>query len=161
MRILLLSILCLFLAACASKPKNEIISVEIKEIKARYMVAEDFRRISEYLTGPEHQGRRVIIRTDNDERNGFYFTLILDKNLRKFPRGTVIIGEFHTPNSLDPETHTFDLPNKLPRTKQVFVGLTGAEWPYDSTAVPAAWRFTIQDPNGNVLAVDESYLWRL
>ncbi|MEM8867243.1 MAG: hypothetical protein AAGC73_03155 [Verrucomicrobiota bacterium] len=161
MRIFLLSILCLTLAGCASKPKEAITSVEIKEVKARSMQTEDFKRITEYLTGPEHQGKRVIIRTDPDARDGFYFTLVLDTKLRKLPRGTLIIGEFHTPNSLDPETHTFALPNKLPKTKQVFVGLTGENWAYDESAVPAAWRFTIQGPNGEVMAVDESYLWRL
>jgi hypothetical protein len=80
--------------------------------------------------------------------------------VRDLPQGTVIEGEFFTPHSQDAQTHTFTLPSKRPKTKEIFIGLTGADWPVKD-AVPAAWRFTIKDANGDTLETEQSYLWSL
>lgn len=117
-------------------------------------------RISEYWNGTEKLGKRLVIRTDPQVRDGYYFTLVLDKKVRKLPRGTVIVGEFYTPFSPDARTYEFTLPSKRPRTKEVFVGLTGADWPKDGGAA-SAWRFTIKDANENILAEEQSYLWSM
>lgn len=160
MRYLFLALIGLALAGCASTPDEAISSVEIKEIKPRYIPEENFMRISEYWSGAENTGNRVIIRTDPEVRDGFYFTLVLDEKVRALPRGTVITGEFYTPVSTDVQTHDFLLPNKLPKTREIFVGLTGADWPEEG-GVPGAWRFTIKDANGKQLAQKKSYLWGL
>ena len=127
----------------------------------RYMKAQQFVRIGEYLTGVEKQGDRVILRTTPEVRDGFYFTLVLDEKLRRLPQGVAIEGEFLTPKSLDVQKHTFNLPNKRPKTKEVFVGLTGEDWPYDDSRMPTAWRFTIKDANGKILGSAQSYLWSI
>lgn len=161
MRILVLVLLSLFCISCASTRKAEpITSVDIVEIKPRYIETEQFKRISEYLTGAENQGDRIILRTDSEQRAGFYFTLILDQNVRNLPAGTVIVGEFFTPKSADLQEHTFTLPSKRPKTKEIFIGLTGEDWP-EKEAVPSAWRFTIKDANGTILETEKSYLWSL
>lgn len=160
MRTLLLAILSLTLIGCASTPKEPVQAVTIKEIKPRYMEEEQFKRISEYWSGTEKLGKRVILRTDPNVRDGYYFTLILDKKLRKLPKGTIIVGEFFTPVSSDMQTHEFVLPSKRPKTKEVFVGLTGEDWP-EAGGTAGAWRFTIQDANGNVLGERQSYLWSM
>lgn len=135
-------------------------SVDILDIKPRYMEDEDFKRAAEYLTGKENLGNRVIIRTDRTQRDGYYFVLILDEQVRDLPPGTYIEGEFYTPKSLDAQEHTFELPSKLPRSKEIFIGLTGEDWPVKS-AIPSAWRFTIKNSNGDVLAKEKSYLWSM
>lgn len=160
MRHLLLALIGLALAGCASTPDEPIRSVEIKEIKPRYIAEENFKRISEYWSGAENLGNRVILRSDPEVREGFYFTLVLDEKVRDLPRGTIITGEFYTPVSTDLQTHEFRLPNKLPKTKEVFVGLTGADWP-EPGGVPGAWRFTIKDANGKLLTQKQSYLWSM
>lgn len=160
MRLLLHALLISLLAGCASTPKSAFTSVEIEEIKPRYIKEEQFKRISEYLTGKENTSGRVIIRSTLDERAGYYFTLILDEQVRALPKGTVIVGEFFTPISVEKQTHEFALPNKRARTKEVFVGLTGEDWPSEG-GVPSAWKFTIKDPNGKVLGQKQSYLWSL
>lgn len=160
MRPFLLALIGLALAGCASTPNRAVNSVEIKEIKPRYIPEENFKRIGEYWTGAENQGTRVILRSDPEVRSGFYFTLVLDEKLRRLPRGTIITGDFYTPVSPDPQSHDFALPNKLPKTKEVFVGLTGEDWP-EPGGVPGAWRFTIKDANGKVLAQKQSYLWSM
>jgi hypothetical protein len=160
MRSFLFALLSLALVGCASAPKSTLSSVGIKEIKPRYMEETQFKRISEYWSGSEHQGNRLILRSDPAVRDGYYFTLILDEKIRRLPKGTVVVGEFYTPKSVELQTHEFMLPSKRPKTKEIFVGLTGEDWP-TAGGVPGAWRFTIKDPNGAVLAERQSYLWSM
>jgi len=158
MRILILVLFCLLCSSCASTKKPVLTSVAILDIKPRYIEAETFKRAAEYLTGKENLGNRVIVRTDNKERAGYYFVLILDERVRDLPAGSTIKGEFYTPISLDAQEHTFELPSKLPKSKEIFIGLTGQDWP-NQTATPAAWRFTIMNSNGEVLGTKKSFLW--
>jgi len=160
MRFFLLA-LCLLLSACASTERQEpLTSVEILEIKPRYIPEQSFMRVGEYMTGKEVTGDRVIIRSQPGQRSGYYFTLVLDEKVRRLPSGTVIVGEFYTPQSADAITIEFKLPPRLPKTNEVFVGLTGQDWP-NADDVPGAWRFTIKDANDKVLATEKSFLWSI
>lgn len=160
MRILLLALFSLLCISCASTKKPALTSVEILNIQPRYIEDETFKRAAEYLTGKENVGNRIIIRTDKTQRDGYYFVLILDERVRDLPPGTYIEGEFYTPKSPDMQTHTFQLPSKLSRSKEIFIGLTGEDWP-QKDGVPAAWQFTIKNSNGEVLANRKSYLWSM
>ena len=160
MRFLITAIICSLCAGCASTPKRAVTSIEIEEIKPRYIKAEQFKRISEYMTGKEHIGDRVILRTQSEHREGYYFILVLDHDVRRLPNGTVVVGEFYTPQSLEKQTHEFTLPSQRASTDEIHIGLTGEDWPKIG-GVPAAWRFTIKDANGAVLGEKQSYLWSL
>jgi hypothetical protein len=160
MRLFLSTLAFVFLTACTSTPDPSLTSVEIKEIKPRYIDADQLTRVSEYFTGHENPGGRVFLRSTPEAKSGYYFTLILDEKVRRLPKGTTILGEFYTPDSVDLQSYEFTLPNRRPKTKEIFLGLTGEDWP-DTGAVPAAWRFTIKGPNGNTLAQSQSYLWSL
>jgi len=160
MRFLITALCCSLLVGCASTPKQAVTSVKIEEIKPRYIETEQFKRISEYMSGKEYIGDRVILRSNPKERAGYYFTLILDKDVRRLPKGTVVVGEFYTKKSVEKQTHEFTLPSKRASTEEIFVGLTGGDWPKDG-GVPAAWRFTIKDANGKTLGEKQSYLWSL
>ena len=160
MRLLITAIICSFYLGCALTPKQAVTSVEIEEIEPRYIETEQFKRISEYMTGREHVGDRVILRTQPEYRAGYYFILVLDNNVRRLPNGTVVIGEFYAPHSLGKHTHEFTLPSQRASTDEIFIGLTGEDWP-EKDGVPAAWRFTIKDANGAVLGEQQSYLWSL
>jgi hypothetical protein len=52
------------------------------------------------------------------------------------------------------------LPSQRASTNEIFIGLTGEDWPKKDN-VPTAWRFTIKDANGAVLGEKQSYLWSL
>lgn len=160
MRNLLLALLSLLCISCASNEKARVTEVNIVDIKPRYIDDESFKRVSEYLTGKENRGKRIIMRTDASQRDGFYFVLILDEKIRDLPAGTYIEGEFYTPKSKDKQVHSFNLPAKLSRSKEIFIGLTGEDW-ISEDDVPAAWRFTIKSSNGDVLATRKSYLWSI
>ena len=71
MRYLFLAIIGIALSGCASTPNESVNSVEIEEIKLRYIPEENFKRISEYWSGAENQGNRIILRTDPEVRDGF------------------------------------------------------------------------------------------
>lgn len=160
MRRLLFALIALGIAGCASSPKEAIRSVTIEEIVPRYIEGQQFKRIDEYWSGSEVTGKRLILRSDPRSRSGFYFVLILDEKVRELPKGTTILGEFYTAASPDMQSHTFTLPADRPKTNEIFVGLTGADWPVRD-AVPGAWRFTIETPNGELLGQKQSYLWEL
>tara|TARA_Y100000385_G_scaffold110191_1_gene114405 strand:- start:764 stop:1246 length:483 start_codon:yes stop_codon:yes gene_type:complete len=160
MRFLITAIICSLFAGCALTPNQAVTSVEIEEIKPRYIETEQFKRISEYLTGKENIGDRVILRSQPEHRAGYYFILVLDKGVRRLPIGTVVVGEFYTPQALGKQTHEFTLPSQRASTDEIFVGLTGEDWP-KKDGVPAAWRFTIKDANGAILGEKQSYLWSL
>lgn len=160
MHFLITALICALFASCASTQKQAFTTVEIEEIKLRYIEKKQFKRIHEYLTGKENTGNRMILRSTPDEKDGHYFTLILDEKVGKLPKGTVIVGDFFTPSSVEKQTQEFTLPNKRPKTNEISFGLTGAKW-LDKGGTPSAWRFTIIDPNGNVLTEKQSYLWKL
>ena len=160
MRLLITAIICSLYAGCALTPKQAVTSIEIEKIEPRYIETEQFKRISEYMTGRENLGDRVILRTQPEHRAGYYFILVLDNDVRRLPNGTVVIGEFYTSQSLGKQTHEFTLPSQRASTDEIFVGLTGEDWP-EKDGVPAAWRFTIKDANGAVLGEKQSYLWSL
>ena len=160
MRLLITAIICSLYSGCALTPKQAVTSIEIEKIEPRYIETEQFKRISEYMTGRENLGDRVILRTQPEHRAGYYFILVLDNDVRRLPNGTVVIGEFYTSQSLGKQTHEFTLPSQRASTDEIFIGLTGEDWP-EKDGVPAAWRFTIKDANGAVLGEKQSYLWSL
>lgn len=160
MRIFLLILFCLSSAACSTTQESAEPVVKIVEIMPRYIKTEEFKRISEYMTGKENPGRRVIIRTDPQQRDGYYFVLVLNRNVRKLPPDAYIQGEFYTSKSLDLQTYRFELPSILPSTREIFIGLTGENQP-EENIIPAAWRFTIKNSQEEILAQEKSYLWSL
>lgn len=160
MRFFFLALLCLLSAACNTTRESTEPALKIVAVTPRYMETEQFKRISEYMTGKENLGKRVIMRTNPRLRDGYYFVLTLDRNVRKLPPDAYIQGEFYTSKSLDMQTHRFEFPSILPSTREIFIGLTGDAWP-KKDAIPAAWRFTIKNSREEILAQEQSYLWSL
>lgn len=160
MRLFSLVLFCLLVTACSTTKESATDPVKIMGVTLRYLEAEQFKRISEYMTGKENPGKRVIMRTNQRQRDGYYFVLTLDRNVRKLPPDVYIEGEFYTSKSLDLKTHRFEFPSILPNTWEIFVGLTGDDWP-EKDAIPAAWRFTIKNSQEVILAQEQSYLWSL
>ncbi|MFP4203934.1 MAG: hypothetical protein ACLFS4_06335 [Opitutales bacterium] len=161
MRIFLLALSVLLFCSCASFRDTETAnSVTIKEIEPRYMEAEDFKRIKEYFTGAENKGNRIILRTTSGERAGYYFIVFLDKKAPRLPSGAEVVAEFITDASPEPREYRFELPSSPPSTKEILVGLTGEENP-GRESIPSAWRFTLEDGDGEILDQRASYLWKL
>ncbi len=150
-----------FIAGCTTTAprRTDIEAVSIKEIKPRYMDEADFVRLREYYSGAENTGRRMILRTDPDVRAGYYFTLVLDTRIGKLPRGTRVETSVFTPFSNELQSFEFTLPRERPRTREIFIGLTGEDWP-DANLPPSAWKIDIVTPRGRVLGSYQSFLWQ-
>ena len=148
-----------FLVFCAALLiSTSVHAVEFRHLAIRYVEAKAFVRISEYFTGRENPGNRLLCRSRPNERAGLYFVLTLDEKSRKLPDGAVFVLEVIRPD--DPETKLFRIPvpAKRPRGKEVFLGLTGEDWP-DEEARPVAWRLRLLDAGGGTLAERKSFLW--
>lgn len=159
-RAVFLLLLSLGFAACSSVPAPKIESVEILEIHPEYMEESDFKRIREFLTGVEEQGNRTIVRSQPDQRRGFYFSLRLGHRVKHLPRGTRLIAEIFTPNQTELQRFDIALPAKRGNNRELLFGLSGTDWPFGYERVPAAWKFTLLDPNGKFLGSAQSYLWK-
>jgi len=117
--------------------------------------AASFKRISEYFDGKENTGGLTIVRTQPDQRTGYYF-LVRAANPGG-PRSVSARLEIITSATAKPVVHTFPLALKAGETTVQF-GLTGSDWPEAHTS-PVAWRLDLTDADGRVLATEKSYLW--
>ena len=148
----------LFFCAIHLAALSALHAFEFRHVAHRYVEAKSFKRISEYFTGRENPGNRLLCRSRPAERAGLYFILSLDEHSRKLPQGAQFVVEFIRPD--DPETKTIrvPVPEKRPRGKEIYLGLTGDDWP-DKTARLVAWRLRLVDASGEVLAERKSFLW--
>jgi len=135
--------------------------VEIKHIDHHYMAAANFRRISEYFTGVENKSGRVVERTDQKDRAGYYFIV----SLAWHPGTTLPVGtqaELDYIRSDFPAVRhaKFVFSTATGTLPEICVGVTGSDWP-DREATIIAYKLTLQDAMGKVLAARQSFLWGL
>lgn len=145
--------------ATTTLPSGKTVSLGLS--RWDYKKAEFFKRISEYFTGAESTGYRVILRTDPQQRSGLYFQSSLGVALRDLPAGSAFQVRFIRPDK--PETtvsHTFAIPADLLESdkSQLWLGFTGADTPAND-APPVAWQIRVIDAEGKQLAATHSFLW--
>ena len=131
---------------------------EARFASIRYLEKQSFLRISEYFDGKENTGNRLICRSRPEVRAGLYLILSLKESTRKLPPDLIARWQVISPKSPDPVEHRVAVPNERPRGKDLFVGLTGVDWP-DPKARPVAWKFTLETSDGNVVLERKSFLW--
>ena len=131
---------------------------EARFVSIRYLEKQAFLRISEYFDGKENAGNRLICRSRPDARSGLYLILSLKESTRNLPQDIVARWQVISPKSPDPEEHRIAVPNDRTRGKDLFVGLTGADWP-DPKARPVAWKFSLETSDGKVILERKSFLW--
>ena len=118
--------------------------------------ADSFERIGEYFGRGEHTSGQIVLRTQPETREGFYFLV------RVKSTGPLAAARFELsvirPDA--PEPKTFSFPTALPKKEAVFqLGLTGAAWPGGKPASPVAWKLALVAGDGRVLAEYKSFLW--
>ena len=129
---------------------------ELEILRHRHLDAAFFTRISEYLGGPENTSGRVILRSQPDARAGYYFSLRPPGDFAP-PENATWRLEVYGPMAPEPIDRSFPAAPTGPAP--VYLGLTGSDWP-DPEGVPAAWRVSLIDADGAVLASEASRLWR-
>jgi hypothetical protein len=118
--------------------------------------AESFERIGEYFGRPEHQGREIILRSRADQRAGYYFLV----RVRHSGAAGAVRFELAIIRPERPEPAQYSFDTSLAARESVFqVGLTGNDWPGGADVEPVAWRLTLVDDAGQILAERKSFLW--
>ncbi len=118
----------------------------------------DFKRISEYFTGKENTGRRLISRTQDDRRAGIYFTLTLPGGIKQLPARTKVRVEIVTPEKAGTEVFVFNVSDNRPTLGEIWLGLTEPRFANKDLAI-TAWRVVLLDDKNEILAEKKSYLW--
>ena len=130
---------------------------EIKIIRTfiGWREAASFKRISEYFDGQENTQGEVLLRSQPDQRGGYYFLLRLTNT--GAPATVRCRIQLIMPNG--PPTTEFTFTPELKSGATVLnLGLTGRDWPSPKIN-PVAWKLTLTASDGRVLATDQSYLW--
>lgn len=133
--------------------------LKVEKVRVQSMEAKAFFRIAEYFTGREHFGKRVILRSDPEQRAGIYFVVYLNRKLEKLPSGTLFELEFLQPGTSRLRRQDFVLPEIRKSTDVVFLGLTDSE--QAERGLPVAWRIRVGKADGEKFAEYKSYLWEL
>jgi hypothetical protein len=142
--------LCLFVASFASAAELTLVRVY-----SGWRDAASFKRISEYFDGKENTGGQIVLRTQPDQRAGYYF-LVRVANPGA-PRKVTARLQVITNTTAKPAEFLFS--PELKSGESVFhLGLTGADWP-DATTNPVAWKLELNDADGQTLISEQSYLW--
>ncbi len=144
----------LFLATTA-----QLSAITVKDAYPRHMDEEQFKTVTEFLTGEKRDLPRVVVRTQADERTGQYFILTLDRPVRDLPAGTELVLEVLKSDARDPEVFPLVLPAQTSRTRQLYIGVTGQDWP-SASLQPLAWRVQLRQGE-TVLSEWKSFLWEL
>lgn len=151
----LLAGLSLLLASAPSTASASETEMTIARVFTGWRNAASFKRISEYFTGHENTGGKIILRTHPQQRSGFYFFL------RTANPGSATAVKFNVeliaPDSPTPKNYQFTAELK-PGDNIINLGLTGSDWP-DSETHPVAWKIELAASDDRVLAVTKSYLW--
>lgn len=130
--------------------------LQIIRVWPSYRQADSFKRISEYFSGNENTGSEIVLRTQPNERTGYYF-LTRIKNTGPAIANARVELQLITPVSPEVQTHSFDV--ALPTGKKVLqLGLTGGDWTNSKTK-PVAWLVRFLTVDGVELAREQSYLW--
>lgn len=137
--------------------KAEVPATEpaIVRVFTGWRAAASFKHISEYFTGRENTGRETVLRTNPEQRAGFYFQVrVANPGAARPVRFQLLLIE---PGS--PTPHPTNFSADLPVGSTVFeLGLTGPAW-QDPKSQPVAWQVQVLAEDGRVLAFEKSYLW--
>ena len=154
-RSLILFATALITAASSSVASAKEGDLTIVHVYTGWRKPESFKRITEYFDGKENTGGEAVLRTHPDQRGGFYF-LVRTTNPGA-ARAIKASLEIITTANAQPVTYIFR-PELKPGDSVFHLGLTGPDWP-DPKINPVAWKLTLLEADGRVLATEKSYLW--
>lgn len=130
-------------------------AVEIVRVWPGYRTSDSFESIGEFFGREEFKGGRLVLRSQPQDRNGYYFLT----RVRRAPVSTGAIAQLEVILPGSDLARTYRLPVDLPAGGSVLnIGLTGSDWP-DATVKPLAWRLTLLSADGSRLIDSQSFLW--
>jgi hypothetical protein len=123
-------------------------------LEQRFYEEESFTRISEYFTGVEVSGNRIIIRSDPEHRTGHYITFQLSGN-HSIDHFKLEVYEF---GEKKPKDYLFNSDTPVAANQPIFLGLTGGIWG-EKLKPPVAYKLSIIGTAGNTIESATSFLW--
>ena len=134
-------------------------NVSINAVAQRYIEEGRFKRITEYFDNTENKSGHIVERTDPKQRSGYYFIVDLDWHPGVvMPAGTKAVLDYIRADSPAPRQAVFTFPKAASTWSEVFLGLTGADWPSATTEL-VAYRLRLETADGQLLAEHKSFLW--
>lgn len=131
-------------------------AVRLVRVWPEYRKEASFVRIAEYFGGKE-SSRELVLRSQSDARDGFYFLARFDS--AQAAPGSILAIEYILPGEELARVQFF--PVDLPAgSRAILAGLTGGDWPGSETA-PTAWRLRLLGSGGEELVRQQSFLWSL
>lgn len=130
-------------------------AVELVRVWPGYRSAASFESIGEFFGREEYTGGRLMLRTQPEERGGYYFLMRI-KDAEPIFQATVLVQLILEGS---PKARSHRLPVDLPAGRSVLdVGITGRDWP-GAGVKPLAWRIALLRADGTELVSAKSFLW--
>jgi hypothetical protein len=147
-----------FLSLCIFFSSSLSAQVKISLRNKAYFTVPDFKRIPEFFTGREFSGWKVYCRTNPADREGFYFVVKVTGGVPPLSAGCHWLLEWITPLDPTAQQKKVLLSEQKISGKEVFIGLTGSDWP-DPSVQPIAWSLSLVDSEERILGQSQSFLW--
>ena len=133
-------------------------NLAINKVETRYKTTSDFKSISEFFTGKESVPG-VVLRTVPEVRDGMYFIIDMDW----FKKDSLLLAtqfeiDYIRSDDTQPRKAVFYLEETRSTLPEMQFGLTGPDWPKKDAKV-LAYKVTIRNPIGEILAEKSSFLW--
>lgn len=131
---------------------------KISYVLPRFLNDAQTRSIYEVFTGEEINYGKLTLRTNPEKRAGMYFFVMFGYEPDDIALACTF--ELSVDSTADSRTRTykFTVPETHSVTREVVLGLTGADWPNPKAKVNA-WKLVLKSPSGKVLAQKQSWLW--
>ena len=130
-------------------------------LSAIYRTEDSFKGIVEAFSKRESKGGRCILRTNEEQRSGFYFTVKFNHALSLIQPHSKIRVSFITQHAPQEITYEWEMPevsHSLLFQNELILGITDHSQFSSSTKV-IAWKIELLDPEGKVLATQKSFAW--
>ena len=130
-------------------------------LSAIYRTEDSFKGIVEAFSKRESKGGRCILRTNEEQRSGFYFTVKFNHALSLIQPYSKIRVSFITQHAPQEITYEWEMPevsHSLLFQNELILGITDHSQFSSSTKV-IAWKIELLDPEGKVLATQKSFAW--
>jgi hypothetical protein len=124
-----------------------------------YKFENNFRTLTEWLTGRRVSDGRCTVRSDEKCREGLYWVLRFSKPLASLKACRSVVLKYIRSGTLDVREWCGELKNMEPCWAcEIYVGITDDPWLRNPDDV-SAWYVALQDVLGKIIAKKQSFLW--
>jgi len=148
----------MFFVGCQHVQKKQL---SIDTLSATYRTEDSFKGIVEAFSKRESKGGRCILRTDEKQRSGFYFSVKFKHSLSLIPPHSKVRVSFitqHAPQEISYEWEFPEVSHSLVFQNELILGITDLSQ-FSSSTKLIAWQVELLDPQGVVLATQKSFAW--